>query len=387
MTPEVSQSFHLDAVVCVVDGRQLDELGRTVHEARQLAFADVIVVTNARYAHDGLPAQHPINSASLNQNRSTTNESHQSGHHSVHSHTGDVHGANNRNNKNSKDHGSFMSSNVTKSLSFISGGEGMDALTRMSPSVTLSTSHPPSNNNCGLLSASTAATSPTPLLPEFARQRICDINPLVQIKELPPGCLGFPETHYSSATTSSTGKAPASPSKAQSNEKSAKASKKQKNGGGAVVAGTVKQTNGLALPPSTDGTTTATWKSGDVVRLLVGFNTYCAAAFDRLDLSGLLRHRTSTCSGSPPSPPNNSGAKAGGGRQPGSTNQGQSYLLNETRVGGSIGPSGVTTTVVFAEGRLMQRRFRDCMSALLRLCKEVYLPLSHIVLIFSCYYL
>ena len=35
-----------------------------------------------------------------------------------------------------------------------------------------------------------------------------------------------------------------------------------------------------------------------------------------------------------------------------------------------MSPSGVTTTVVFAEGRLMQRRFRDCMSALLRLCKE-----------------
>lgn len=48
---------------------------------------------------------------------------------------------------------------------------------------------------------------------------------------------------------------------------------------------------------------------------LVGFNTYCASAFDRLDLSGLRAPRPACMS-----------------------------------------PSGVMTTVVFAEGRLMQRR-------------------------------
>ena len=59
VTPEVSQHFHLDAVVCVVDGRATEASGspgKTVHDARQVAFADVIVVSRPQLGHDGVRA-------------------------------------------------------------------------------------------------------------------------------------------------------------------------------------------------------------------------------------------------------------------------------------------------------------------------------------------
>jgi hypothetical protein len=127
------------------------------------------------------------------------------------------------------------------------------------------------------LASATAATSPSPLLPTEARELICGINPLAQLKELPRI---FPGEGADSAEA-----------------------RLRRNAGPFV--------------------------GGDVLKCVGGFNTYCAAAFDRLDLSGLRLPRPL-----------------------------------------HLSPSGVTTTIVVAEGRLMQRRFRDCMSALLRLCKE-----------------
>lgn len=134
VTPEVSQCFHLDAVVCVVDGRTPDTLGRTVHEARQLAFADVIVVTHAQHRRPGGLAG---SSSSNSSNRPLLGDGH-------------------------------------------SGSSATSLASTMPKSQTLSISRPPCADNRSL-SASTAATSHTPLLPESARERICGINPLVQV--------------------------------------------------------------------------------------------------------------------------------------------------------------------------------------------------------------
>lgn len=235
VTPEVSQSFHLDSVVCVVDGRQMDCLGRNVHEARQLAFADVIVVTHAQHRAAG-GAEAALPRRMVEEARALAKQ--QPG--------------------------------AAKAEPLVLPG--------MPKSVTLTLSHEPSDDNSSL-SAATSATSKTPLLPELARERICAINPLVQIKELPRVIPGH-----------------------DADSAAAK-----------------------ALPGHVP------FAGGGVVRMLTGFNTYCASAFDRLDLSGL--------------------------RTP-------------LRLAPSLSPSGVVTAVVYAEGRLMQRRFRDCMSALLRLCKE-----------------
>jgi hypothetical protein len=225
VTPEVSQCFHLDAVVCVVDGRHPDALGRDVHEARQLAFADVIVVTNSQH-------------------------------------------------RNVKSSGGPAAAAAALTVALATAQASLDERSRsrkepstgaLPRSVTLTKARPATNGNW-VLSATTAATTPTILLPESTRERICAINPLAQITELPrlyPGRDGD-----SFEARAQPGHVPFAP--------------------------------------------------GHVMDQLVGFNTYCASAFDRLDLSELRFLR------SPPAP--------------------------------SL--SGVTTTVVFAEGRLMQRRFR-----------------------------
>jgi len=288
VTPEVSQCFHLDAVVCVVDGRNLSALGRTVHEARQLAFADVIVVNRATVHHDLPPA------AGGGGGQLALEAAEDAG--------GDAGSSPGKKPPKGKDKQSKDSAGKSKkggggggggddggeqavallggaAVAVLAAGGAAAALAAMPKSVTLTLAHPPSDDNRGCLSASTSATSFSPLLPEAARHRICSINPLVQVKELPRV---FP------------GEGPDS------------AGARRLSGRGPYVA-------------------------GDILRHVVGFNTYCASAFDRLDLSGLSAM-----------PPPSKG----------------------------LSPSGVTTTVVFAEGRLMQRRFRDCMSALLRLCKE-----------------
>lgn len=233
VAPEVSQCFRLDSVVCVVDGRDLGHLGATVHTARQLAFADVVVVTWAqeepRAAFDaggGLAAT----LATLRRVPSCHD------------------------------------------VGFASEGSAPLPL-----SVSLTATHSPADHNRGGLASATAATSPSPLLPTSARELICGINPLAQINEVPRI---FP--------------------------------------GEGADAPDARLRRGAGL-----------FVGGGVLQCLGGFNTYCAAAFDRLDLSGLRLPRPL-----------------------------------------QLSPSGVTTTIVLAEGRLMQRRFRDCMSALLRLCKE-----------------
>lgn len=156
-------------------------------------------------------------------------------------------------------------------------GFGSEGSTPLPLSVSLTATCPPADHNRGCLASATSATSPSPLLPTKARELISCINPLAQIKELPrifPG-------------------------------------------------------EGTDAPEARLRRNAGAFVGGDVIQCVCGFNTYCAAAFDRLDLSGLRLPRPH-----------------------------------------ALSPSGVSTTIVLAEGRLMQRRFRDCMSALLRLCKE-----------------
>jgi len=219
VTPEVSQCFHLDSVICVLDGPCLDYLGETVHDARQLAFADVVVVTRHNRRRLGSSASSSSGSGGKSHAVSTSR-----------------HGGN----------------RVLEGLGWEAGWD-------------LPASIVGRRRGRRQVGERIPSTKYIITLPQEAQEQISGINPLVHVKALP---------HLDHACRGNT-------------------------------------------------------KNESVVKELVGFNTFCAGAFDRLDLTRLRAPRPELLS-----------------------------------------PSGVMTTVVYAEGRLMQRRFRDCMSALLRLCKE-----------------
>lgn len=154
VTPEVSQCFHLDAVVCVVDVRSANNIGATVHDARQLAFADVVVVTHT--SPEAAAAASAADAKSLASQQGAGEATEETG-------NGKATGKGKKGKgKGGSGGGAHTSTELTTSGSAgASGATGSDA------------------------ASSAGAGQHSTQLPAHAREQICGINPLVQIKELP----------------------------------------------------------------------------------------------------------------------------------------------------------------------------------------------------------